>query len=268
MATKYWVGGTNGNFGTATNWLGGVAPVNSDTVIFDRGSVDVDAGHTTGLTGITMIGTSGYTGRIGVGTPLSIALASLQWKNSGSLSLTGNITAGKVRCRTGSFFNYAGGTATSLFIDRTQYAIGGSAVVTRGRAYRSNGSDLNNGTAFTRWEMDGGNHTSHRKGVFVLRNSATLKAKSDCELDDGTFIGNNSVIEYTSEKTIASGDTVEVSSTGMFTAASAPTQFTWDGVLATWPGASINLITASGAVTPGTYTRYGFDDTLEAIPIP
>jgi len=274
MPTLYWRGTVDGDFGDVNNYVDSTgatpaaAPVNNDTIIYNQGSVDVDAGLTTGLTGLALIGTTGYTGRIGPSSPLVATYTSVQWKGSGSLNLSGNITAGKIKCRSGANFNYVSGTATSLFIDRTPYSLGGSAVVTTGRVYRSVGSDLNNATKFTLFEIDGGTHTSHRKGVFKLYNSAVLKAKSEAVLDDGTFIGNDCVCEYTSEETVASGDTVEVSSTGKFTAASSPTAFTYDGVLAYWPGASINLVTASGEVAPATTTRYGFEDGLDPEPIP
>lgn len=272
MPTLYWRGTVDGDFSDVNNWVDstgatpGAAPVNNDTLIFNQGNVDVDTGLTTGLTGITLRGTSGYTGRIGPSSPLSIACASVQWKGSGSLNLTGNITAGKIRCRTGSSFNYQGGTGTTLFIDRTPYAINGSAVVTNLRAYGSQGSDQNNGTAYTLCEIENGTHTSRRAGVFDISNNATLKAKAECVLSDGSKIGSDSTCEYSSEETVAG--VVEVTSTGTFTAASAPTAFTWSGTLAYWPGASINLSTAAGNVSPSTETQYGFDEGLDPIPIP
>ena len=274
MPTLYWRGTTDGDFSDANNWVTaagatpGAAPAGGDTLIFDSGNVDVDAGLTTGLTGVTLRGTAGYTGRIGPTSPLDIACTSLHWKGAGSLNLTGNIATGKVMCRTGSSFMYQGGTATLLYIDRTSYSIGSSAVVTTLRTYRSNGSDLNNATGYTLFEMDGGIHTSRRLGVFKLDGSATLKAKAECQLDDGTRVGYGSTIEYSSSEEVSTGDTVEVTSTGKFNAASSPVQFSWDGTLAYWPGASINLETAAGEVTPNATTTYGYGDDLTPIPLP
>jgi hypothetical protein len=274
MAVLYWRGTVDGDIGNVNNYVTaagatpGSAPVNNDTLIFDKGSVDVDAGLTSALTGIILRGTSGYSGRIGPSTALSIACASVDWKYSGSLNLTGNITTGKVRCRPGSSFLYQGGTATNLFIDRTPYQIGGSAVVTNLRTFRSDGSDLNNGTQYTLCVVDSGTHVTRRRGVFDLRNGSMLKVKAEGELDDGTIVGHNSTIEYTSLEDIASGDTVEVSSTGKFDASSCPIAFTYDGELAYWPGSKINLVTVGGEVTPGTVTEYGAGDSLDAIPIP
>jgi len=274
MAVLYWRGTVDGDIGNVNNYVTaagatpGSAPVNNDTLIFDKGSVDVDAGLTSALTGIILRGTSGYSGRIGPSTALSIACASVDWKYSGSLNLTGNITTGKVRCRPGSSFLYQGGTATNLFIDRTPYQIGGSAVVTNLRTFRSDGSDLNNGTQYTLCAVDSGTHVTRRRGVFDLRNGSMLKVKAEGELDDETIVGHNSTIEYTSLEDIASGDTVEVSSTGKFDASSCPIAFTYDGELAYWPGSKINLVTVGGEVTPGTVTEYGAGDSLDAIPIP
>jgi len=274
MAVLYWRGTVDGDIGNVNNYVTaagatpGSAPINGDTLIFNHGSVDVDAGLTSGLTGIVLRGSSGYTGRIGPTTALSIACTAVDWKYGGSLNLTGNITTGKVRCRPGSSFIYQGGTATSLFIDRTPYQIGGSAVVTSLRTYRSDGSDLNNATQYTLCAIDSGTHVTRRKGVFDLRNGSLLKVKAEGVLDDGTIVGHNSSIEYTSLEDIATGDTVEVSSTGKFDAGSCPIQFTYDGELAYWPGSNINLSTVAGEVTPSTVTEYGSGDTLDAIPIP
>ena len=68
MATKYWLGTTSGSFNTAANWSDGVAPANSDTLIFDwrGGSNPVTSNLGTTLTGITVIKEKSYTGDIGV----------------------------------------------------------------------------------------------------------------------------------------------------------------------------------------------------------
>jgi hypothetical protein len=69
-------------FGTAGNWLGGVAPVNNDTV-YITGTVAI-TGVATLLTGITLIVEDGYTGpTIGTGVlPLSITCASFTYNSS------------------------------------------------------------------------------------------------------------------------------------------------------------------------------------------
>lgn len=275
MATLEWrgAGTTPGQFTDKTNWIDSStgstpasAPANSDTLIFNRGNVDVDDGLTTTLTGVTMVGTSGYSGRIGPASPLSIACVSLRWSNSGSLNITGNITAGVVRCRQGAAFTYAGGTATALYIENTIYSIAGAAVVTTLRTYRSQGSDLNNGTGYTLFEMEGGSHTSRRAGVFVLDTNALLNAALECVLTSGTSVSGKSNLYYTSGQTVAGAVTVRPGS--LFNAGGAPS-FAWSGSLVRWPGAKINLDTAGGTVTPSTVTQIGIgDEAPDAIPFP
>jgi hypothetical protein len=71
MATRYWVGTTSGNFGTAANWLPSGAPANSDTLIFDyRGNAGTgpNTGLATVLTGLTIYIDKSYTDTIGVFT--------------------------------------------------------------------------------------------------------------------------------------------------------------------------------------------------------
>lgn len=264
--TLEWRGTTNGNFGTAANWIdqstgtaAASAPANGDTLIFNKGDVDVDAGLTSGLTGIILVGTSGYTGTIAPGSLLSVACASVRWQSGSTLNLTGNITAGKIRCKTGSSFHYGGGTATTLYIEHTDYLIAAGAVVTTGRARRSNGSDLNNGTGFTLFEISGGSHASRRAGKFIVKDGGTLKAKPECSLSTGTEVVGRSMIEYTSIKTV-SGEVI-VGPEASFNAAGA-SSFTWSGTLSYWSGAKINLDTAGGTVTPSTVTKYGLGDEV------
>ena len=271
--TMEWRGTTDGDFAKAANWIDsatGVAPAsspaNGDTIKFNKGNVDVDAGLTTSRTGMIIVGTSGYTGRIGPASPLSIASASVRWLGCGSLNITGNITAGRIRCRTGSSFTYAGGTATSLYIERTDYSIAAAAVVTTARTYQSFGSDLNNGTGFTLFDCVGGMHTSRRAGKFVMSAQSKLKAKIGCDLTAGTQIVGRSKVEYLSQEDIAADVTVYPD--GYFDG-SGSDGFAWSGTLNRWPGASINLDSGGGAVVPSTINTYGIGDNVgDAIPVP
>ncbi len=63
MSTCIWTGTSSSVFATAGNWLGGSAPVNSDTV-YIAGSVSI-TGAATGLSGIVLIVDPTYTGSIG-----------------------------------------------------------------------------------------------------------------------------------------------------------------------------------------------------------
>lgn len=270
MANFFWRGTVNGNFGTKENWVDdadatpGAGPINSSVCIFDQGNVDVDAGLTSGITGVTITGTTGYTGRIGPTAPLSIALTSLRWLNSSSLNLTGNITSGFIRCRTGAVFNYAGGTATLLYIEATDYALVGD--VTTLRTYQSQGSDLQTSTDFTLLEMYGGTHTARRDGLFIVNGGATLKAKDGCILNTGTTVHRRSRLDYLSSEEISG--TVTVWPDAIFDAGGSNT-FTWSGELEQWAGAIVNLSTAGGTVVPSTVTQFGFGDDVGGFtPVP
>ena len=59
--------GTGPNdFTNAVNWSGGVAPANSDTLVFDNGSTDCKYNLSTSLTGVTVSVEQGYSGKIGL----------------------------------------------------------------------------------------------------------------------------------------------------------------------------------------------------------
>lgn len=93
MADKYWVGGAgDGNFLTAGNYSGGVAPVNDDRVIFATGSVSVTAGAATGLTNVSLMIDDGYSGNIWTaGSPgvigAGVGTAVLEYNNRKSTSV-------------------------------------------------------------------------------------------------------------------------------------------------------------------------------------
>lgn len=76
MAVKEWDGSESGNFGTADNWVGGVAPVNGDDVIINTGSRNIDDGLATGLDLASIYVGPNYTGQIGnsVTAPLVVAV--------------------------------------------------------------------------------------------------------------------------------------------------------------------------------------------------
>jgi hypothetical protein len=54
------------HFTNALNWSGGVAPANSDVLVFDNGSIACKYGLTTSLTGVTVSVEPGYSGQIGL----------------------------------------------------------------------------------------------------------------------------------------------------------------------------------------------------------
>lgn len=258
MATRIWSGATNGNFGTATNYVGGVAPVNNDTVIFDRGNVDVDAGLTSGLTGITMIGTRGYGGRIGPATALSIALTLLRWDLSGDLNLTGNITLGNVMCRQGASMNYTGGTATRLNLGCDAQIQAAAVVTNMDVNARVRVVALANGTGFTQCKLtEGARLISHRSGKYVIGDGAQVRILDSAAVSTASEIRAGGLMSYEGDQNFAGS--VEVENKGALTLQRAPESITIP-TLIRHPGADINLYTASGEATVTSEEIRGLND--------
>jgi hypothetical protein len=67
MATKTWISTSSTSFSTAGNWSGGVAPANSDTLVFNgQSAISCASDLSTVLTGVTLVVEKSYTGSIGV----------------------------------------------------------------------------------------------------------------------------------------------------------------------------------------------------------
>lgn len=271
MATQIWTGATNGNFGTATNWLSGTAPVNNDTVVFDRGNVDVNAGLTTGLTGLTVIGTDGYTGRIAPGAnSLNAAFTSIRWA-AGSGNFSGNITNGRFTPRIGSAISYASGTATNLYFGNTNVSIEAAAVVTNMRAWAAIIDDLYNATAYTLAEIAGGSQLKTKRGGKIITKAGSMAEVLDAGvLSTASEARSRSMLKYLSSAAVSG--TVDVEPDALFTAQDNATAFDFSsGTLNLWPGAKYNLDTRAGTVDPGTLNVYGLSassDVGEPISIP
>ena len=103
MALKVWKEvPTDTTYTTATNWVGGVAPVNGDEVLISQGSGNIDGSDqsATTLAGVTI--SSGYTGTIGVsGTPLQLDTPTFIYNGQGDHCWIGLQDAGgsTVDCR-------------------------------------------------------------------------------------------------------------------------------------------------------------------------
>ena len=254
MAIKTWTGGAgDGNIGTGGNWLGGVAPVDGDTMVFDRGAEDVTAGLTTGFTstGMTLIGTSKYKGRIAPGSgSLNAKWNSVRWA-AGSINISGNITLGKFEPRPGSSIAYASGTATSLFFKRAEaITIEAAAIVTSARAWASKITDLYNATAYTLMELAGGSTlNSARGGKIVAKSGCSAKVTGAGVLSDETEIREGGYINYLSSAAIP-GDII-IEPRGFLDARENATAFTFSvGELKLWPDARYDLNTSAGPVSP------------------
>ena len=275
MPALSWRGGTpanEGNFGVKENWVvtsTGItpasAPASSDTLTFDSGNIDVDDGLTTGLTGVTIVRTKGYTGRIAPASYLGIAVSSLRLDGSGVTNLSGDITAGSVRTPSGSF-GYGGGTATSLTIESTPFAFAGAAIVTAANIMHSQGSDLNNATGYTTLNLVNSTLRSKRAGKFILKEGSTLYANTGCDLSTGTQVNGRSRLFFRSAETVAG--TVEILPYSTLDV-SGSAGFVWSGTLIRWTDANINLDAANGTVVPSTVTAIGFSQQSPGfIPVP
>lgn len=73
-------------FDNSQNWSGGVAPVNSDTIVFDSGATSCCYNINTSLTGITLNVNPGFTGTIGL--PLINATGQTPYNEYRTTSLT------------------------------------------------------------------------------------------------------------------------------------------------------------------------------------
>lgn len=268
MSTLIWTGATNGNFGTAGNYIDAGTlttpanpPQNNDTVIFDRGNRDVDAGLTSGITGVTFVGLPGYAGRIAPASSLSIAIASLRW-NAGYLSLAGNITKGDVRTRQGQKFNYESGTATDLFV-ACDLDVRGSAIVTNLRAKGSiQLTALANGTGFTTCEMrKGARLRTARAGVFDVGGGSMVETIEAAAMSSGTIIRENGMLLVSSSS--GSSGTVTVESNGLLDCSNSNATITIN-TLRVWEGARTNLFTKIGPVTlTNPKVVFGLSDSAE-----
>lgn len=253
-STLIWTGAIDGDFAKAGNYIDqstgtapGSPPDDGDTLIYDRGSVDVDTGLTTGKTGLIVIGTDGYKGRIapGSGDALSATFASIRW-GAGYLSLTGNITDAAIECRAGAKFHYAGGTATDLFF-KCDATIAAAAVVTNIRARGRYMIDaLHNGTGFALAILKGGArlHTK-RSGLFDIHAGSTV------ETLDAAAISTNSVIRTGGRLFDRSSANVpgnlQVEDNGIYDPTQANTTKSINQLIV-WENARYNLFTKAGPV--------------------
>ena len=85
------------SFTSANNWSGGVAPANSDTLVFDNGSIPCKYNLSTALTGVTVSIEPGYSGAIGL--PFINSDNSTTYAEYRTTSLT--LAGGTVICNSG-----------------------------------------------------------------------------------------------------------------------------------------------------------------------
>ena len=88
------------DFTNGQNWSGGVAPANSDELVFDNGNIPCKYNLNSSLTGITLLISSGYSGTIGL--PFINANAQTTYAEYRTISLTlagGTVTINAPNCK-------------------------------------------------------------------------------------------------------------------------------------------------------------------------
>lgn len=269
MSTKVWSGATDGNFQTATNWVGGVAPVAADDLIFNSGSVSVTAGLTGNayaLASLTV--TENYTGSIGSGaTPLTVTdgstgFAVLTCAGRGAFykfACTGTTTTVKVDTTPATTVYLGSGTFTNV----THSGGGGecraeSAVVTNYYG-TSNAIKLyaDAATAFTILQTAGYVYTSRNIATYTGKGGARLVTNSSAAITTSATLVRGDVFEHNSDGTIT---LVDIGPGASFPLARASKNFTITNATL-WQGGYLNQNPASITVTYSNavvYRGFGF----------
>lgn len=85
MATRTWVGGTDGDWGTASNWAEASVPITGDDVYIVSGSADIDGSDQSAVTLDKLVVGTQYTGLIGTsGTKLQISATDFDYASNGT----------------------------------------------------------------------------------------------------------------------------------------------------------------------------------------
>jgi hypothetical protein len=137
MATFTWTGAAgDGDFSTAGNWLGGVAPAaDAQDYVFDRGSADLTAGLATGFSAANITITPGYAGKIGsesAALTFTNVTGTIRYAGSGQwckIGCSGTVAALQTS-HSGGTFHASGGTWTLITTAIGAVRVEASAVVT------------------------------------------------------------------------------------------------------------------------------------------
>lgn len=272
MATVTWTGGAgDGNWQTNGNWDTGAAPVATNDVVFNSGSISVTAGLTgNAYTVNSLTITENYTGSIGSGATALTLTAATTLKCSGRGSyykFAFNSTTARIDTATGVTVYLSSGTfATVYHSGKGGELKAESAVVT---AYRGTSNAItltaDAATAFT---------TLHTAGkVFTSRNIATFVGKG------GSLLATAATAAITTSATLVKGDVFNHNSSGTITLldigpgaafplANATKDFTITDTNL-WQGGMLNLNPPSITVTYTNaiaYIGYGSGSGIEGMP--
>lgn len=255
-----WVGnvGTLGDFTALTNWIDlstGIAPIaapaNDDTLIFDRGSVDVSVNNTGSLTGLIVVGTQGYGGRVVLD---QTSFASIRW-DSGQLEADGNVTAAIVRCRRATKFVHSGGTFTAGTVVDSDSTFQSDSVVTTLRCSGPGMTDIApNATDITALDVEEGHIVQLRRDAPIQATSgATVVVVELAEIKTGTVVDSGALIDDRSTTNVPGSITVK--GRGRYTLQRCPVVKTLN-TLNEWPRAKVELDTLAGTVAPSTHNKF------------
>jgi len=258
--TRTWTGATSGAFDETTNWLGGVIPLVTDHLVFDRGTRDLDS-VTPGFALGNIVTTSGYKGRIAPGGSFNADCDSIR-HGSGSANYNGDCADVKINPTPGAKINLVGGTWTEAFAERADISVQSSGVITTLRGRDIDLDDVG-GTAYTLLEAAGASRIKTKRGGRII-----VKSGSMADILDSAVLSANSkaesagVIRYLSDAEIAG--LVEVERKGVFSATENASAFAFSGTLGLWPDAIYDLNTRAGSVTPATFKPYGLSTSSNA----
>jgi len=254
MADTYyrWTNGAGTRvWSTLANWIDletGAAPANvpgnSDTVIFDSGADSPNSGNTgLSLTGLNVTVTPNCTQDIVIGTT---SFGSVR-HDGGNITLTGDITSGKFRCRRGTKFTHVSGTQTLMYAE-ADVTIQGGAVLTTGRVKGRYHVDIAaNATAITGLHLkNGAMATTYRSGLFEVGRGATVRTLGAATIATGSVVHESGRIQHTTSQDLAGS--VEVEPGGYLDFGECHSVVDVD-TLIEWPEARINKFTRAGEIT-------------------
>lgn len=259
MTTKTWSGAVDGNWQTAGNWVGGVAPVATDDIVFNSGSISCNAGLTGNVYALgSLTVTENYTGSIGSGATALTVTDFTSTPNAGGIkcsgrgsfykfACTGTTTHARIDTKTGNTVYLSSGTFTNVYHSGS----GGeakfeSAVVTN--YYGTNNAiamTADAATAFTLCYTAGRAVSSRSIGTFLGKGGCNLLMVSAAAITTSATLHKGDVYNHNSTGTIT---LLDVGPGASFPLAIATKDFVITNTNQ-WQGGFINTNPASITVT-------------------
>lgn len=270
-STQVWNGAAaDGNFGTAGNWVSGVAPIGGDSVVFNNGAIAVTAGLTTGISIVKMTVTANYGGTIGTAaSPLTFTAitSSLDYAGTGSffyVGCSGTVANGNFNHSGGATVAVATGTWTTLLNGTGTIDVAAAVVLASGAGSVGNaGGTMTiayNATAIfafighgkitcrrviTTGDVEGGTLTSQDNGTTNYISNGTIVVHNGATYNKQSGVVDTLVdVRYRGYLTFA----------GCSGGATPGTALT--PAVTLWAGGRVNVLSPGVVVTP-TYTIKG-----------